>query len=337
MSVAVVILNWNGAHHLREFLPSVIAHTPENIDIIVADNGSTDDSIATIETLFSHRAKLLKMEENLGFAGGYNRALTELHSQYEVFILLNSDIKSTPNWCEPLLKELQKDNKIGAVGSKLRSYCEREKFEYAGAAGGFIDYLGYPFCRGRLLSKCEVDNGQYDDCDNELFWISGAAFACRSSTFQEMGGFDEDLFAHMEEIDLCWRMQLRGYSIRIATESLLYHLGGGTLNKNSPQKCYLNHRNNLAMLFKCAPPMQRLTVAITRPILDLLAALSYLAKGQIKSFFAVGRAWFSFLLWHGKLSRKRHDIRNSATAESTKIYKGSIILRAIFKGGKSPM
>ncbi len=335
MRVAVVILNWNGAHHLREFLPSVIAHTPTDIDIIIADNGSTDDSIATIERMFAHRTQLIKMESNSGFAGGYNRALEGL--THDIFILLNSDIEVSQGWTEPLIKELISNDKIGAVGSKLRAYPERHKFEYAGAAGGFIDYLGYPFCRGRVLSKTEVDEGQYDNCPKEVFWVSGAAFACRREVFNEMGGFDEDFFAHMEEIDLCWRMQLRGYKICIATDSVVYHLGGGTLNSDSPRKTLLNHRNNLAMLFKCASPLQRLMVAIVRPPLDMLAAFSYLARGRFGSFCAVFKAWWRFIMWHNKLAKKRKAIRSSAIAESTKIYGGSIILRSLFKGKQSPM
>ncbi|MFI3327824.1 MAG: glycosyltransferase family 2 protein [Rikenellaceae bacterium] len=327
MKAAVVILNWNGAHHLREFLPSVIAHTPADIDIVVADNGSTDDSIATIEAIFAHRVKLHKMDKNRGYAGGYNKVLSELN--HDIFILLNSDIEVTAGWCEPLVERLKNDPKIGAVGSKLRSYVERDKFEYAGAAGGFIDYLGYPFCRGRIASKIEQDKGQYDNADSEVFWVSGAAMACRSEVFKELGGFDEDFFAHMEEIDLCWRMQLRGYKIVVACESVIYHLGGGTLNTESPRKTYLNHRNNLAMLYKCAPPMQRFTVAAVRPFLDIAAAFSYLFQGRFGSFLAVGHAWFTFLMWHSKLNRKRKEIRSAVVAESNKIYRGSILIRSI--------
>ncbi len=328
MRTAVVILNWNGAHHLRTFLPSVIEHTPSDIDIVVADNGSTDDSCATLKATFLHRVKLLRMEENRGFAGGYNEALSQL--DHDIFILLNSDIEVTEGWCAPLIEKLMSGDKIGAVGSKLRSYSERAKFEYAGAAGGFIDYLGYPFCRGRVMNSIEEDKGQYDECDSEVFWVSGAAMAVRAEVFRDMGGFDEDFFAHMEEIDLCWRMQLQGYSIHIACKSVVYHLGGGTLNVDSPHKTMLNHRNNLAMIFKCAPTTQRFFAALVRPALDFTAALSYLFKGRFRSFFAVFRAWWHFLLWHKSLSKKRRTIRTSALRESTKIYRGSIILRKLF-------
>ncbi len=330
-SIAVVILNFNGEAHLRRFLPSVVAHTPVWVDIIVADNGSTDGSCDVVRSEFAPRVELLEMERNYGFAEGYNRALREL--RHDIFILLNSDVEVTHGWVEPLVEPLVESSVVGGdlavVGAKLRSLSEPAKFEYAGAAGGYIDYLGYPFCRGRVLSVIDSDDGQYDDaCD--LFWVSGAAFACRGELFHRAGGFDGDFFAHMEEIDLCWRLQLMGYRIRIEPRSVVYHLGGGTLNVESPRKTMLNHRNNLAMLFKCAPPMQRFTVAILRPLLDLLAAVVYLVQGRWRSAVAVGEAWWQFLCWHGLLSTKRKAIRSGRVAESTYIYKGSILFNSIF-------
>ncbi len=323
MRVAVVILNYNGVEHLRRFLPSVVSYTPEWVEVIVADNGSTDCSCEVVRGEFSPRVELLQMERNFGFAEGYNQALRGLN--HDIFILLNSDVEVTQGWVEPLVERLKRDDGIAVVGSKLRSVTSPERFEYAGASGGFIDYLGYPFCRGRVRQSVEVDHGQYDDA-RELFWVSGAAFACRATMFREAGGFDGDFFAHMEEIDLCWRLQLLGYKVFIEPRSVVYHLGGGTLNVDSPRKTMLNHRNNLAMLFKCAPPMQRFVVALLRPLLDGLVALIYLFQGRPKSSWAVARAWWQFIKWHGALSRKRHLIRSTRCGESKYIYRGTILL-----------
>ncbi|MFI3318011.1 MAG: glycosyltransferase family 2 protein [Rikenellaceae bacterium] len=322
---AVVILNWNGADHLLKFLPSVVRHTPAEVDILVADNGSTDRSLALLNEQFPS-VKALLLHTNYGFAMGYNRALAEL--EYENYILLNSDVEVGEGWCAPLISALDSDPTLGAVGSKLRSYAERSKFEYAGASGGFIDILGYPFARGRVLQSLEQDHGQYDD-KREVFWVSGAAFAIRAERFREMGGFDEDFFAHMEEIDLCWRLQIAGYRNMILPQSVVYHLGGGTLSSTSPRKVMLNHRNNLSMLYKCAPTWQRILVAVVRPPLDFLAALSYLAKGQVASFLAVGRAYLDFILWHRALAKKRKKIRGSRKRESSQIYRGSILFAYI--------
>ncbi len=329
--VAVVILNWNGAAHLRQFLPSVVAHTPRWVDVIVADNGSTDSSREVVEEEFSPRVKLLSLDENYGFAEGYNQSLARL--DHDIFILLNSDVEVSAGWVEPLLDEFAAAEDIAVVGSKIRSYTHPERFEYAGAAGGFIDYLGYPFCRGRILSHCEEDRGEYDT-PRDLFWVSGAAFAIRASKFRLASGFDGDLFAHMEEIDLCWRLQLLGYRIRIAPQSVVYHLGGGTLAANSPRKVMLNHRNNLAMLYKCAPARQRIVVAILRPALDFVAAVSYLFSGSGRSAVAVAKAWWEFLKWHKMLALKRKAIRSNVIKESQYIYRGSILLRYILGSRK---
>ncbi len=325
---AIVILNWNGEKHLAEFLPSVIEYTPLSVDIIVADNGSTDSSLELLRQKQFQRVKIIELDCNYGFAEGYNRALATLN--YEIAVLLNSDVAVTQGWCEPLFEALRSNKKIAAVAPKLKSYLSPDDFEYAGASGGYIDYLGYPFCRGRILQTVEKDLGQYDDA-RDVMWVSGAAFACRLSTFKELGGFDNDFFAHMEEIDLCWRFSLAGYRVAIIPQSTVYHLGGGTLNVSSPHKTFLNHRNNLAMLFKCASPTQRLVVAALRPPLDFLAALSYLAKGQWGNFAAVFRAYKEFIAWHPRLQRKRHAIQSSKKSNLTQIYRGSIILRTIFK------
>ena len=325
--VKIVILNWNGAAHLRRFLPSVVRTAPPGVEIVVADNGSTDGSAALVEREFPS-VTLLRLPENYGFAGGYNRALERLEGDY--WVLLNSDVEPAEGWLEPLIAELDAQPDVAVVGPKLLSCAERDRFEYAGAAGGFIDWFGFPFCRGRILRTLEKDRGQYDDT-RDVFWVSGAAFCCRAEVFRRMGGFDAGFFAHMEEIDLCWRMQLAGYRVRIVPRSRVYHLGGGTLQTDSPAKVFYNHRNNLAMLYKCASPAQRLCVAVARPALDLLAALSYLMQGRRDNFRAVFRAWGDFIRWHGALARKRREIRaNRKGSAAENIYRGSVVLRYLF-------
>lgn len=323
---AIVVLNWNGRDHLAEFLPSVLANTPGQIDIVVVDNGSTDSSVELLRSDFK-RVKIVELDKNYGFAEGYNRALAAM--QYELVVLLNSDVAVGEGWVEPLFERLRSDSTLAAVAPKILSYTDPTSFEYAGAAGGYIDFLGYPFCRGRILQRVEKDMGQYDDV-RDLFWISGAAFACRLSVFKEVGGFDNDFFAHMEEIDLCWRYALAGYRVQVVSQSVVYHLGGGTLNVTSPRKTHLNHRNNLAMLFKCSSPSQRIVVALVRPILDFLAALSYLVRGEWGSFVAVFKAYRDFIAWHPRLYRQRRAIQSARQVRCVKIYRGSIILRAIF-------
>ena len=322
---AVVILNWNGRQHLEQFLPSVVAHTPAAVEIVVADNGSTDDSVPFLREHYP-AIKVITLSENYGFAEGYNRALEQVDAEY--FVLLNSDVEVSAGWIEPLIATLSNNRHIAAVAPKLRSYGYRDRFEYAGAAGGFIDFLGYPFCRGRILSTVEQDQGQYDEA-REVFWASGAAFCCRADVFRMLGGFDADFFAHMEEIDLCWRMQLAGYRIMVEPRSVVYHLGGGTLPNESPQKLYLNYRNNLSMLFKCAPTWQRIIVAVVRPICDMLSAVIYFLRGDKALGQATLRAYRDFLDDHKELNRKRQAIRSSCKAESQQIYKGSIILRYV--------
>ena len=320
---AVVILNWNGRQHLEQFLPSVVAHTPQQVRIIVADNGSTDNSVAFIAQHYP-AIEIIRLERNYGFAEGYNRALEQVDAEF--FILLNSDVEVTAGWVEPLVATLTNNRSVAAVAPKLRSYGNRDHFEYAGAAGGYIDVLGYPFCRGRILSTLEQDNGQYDTAQ-EVFWASGAAFCCRADVFRMLGGFDADFFAHMEEIDLCWRMQLQGYKIMVEPHSTVYHLGGGTMPNESPRKLYLNYRNNLSMLFKCAPTWQRILVAVARPVADMLSALIYLLRGDKALAKATVEAYRDFFALHGVLNKKRKAVRSACKAESDRIYRGSIVLR----------
>lgn len=322
----VVILNWNGEQMLRQFLGSVASTLPAGAELVVADNGSTDGSCRFVEEQFP-TVRLLRLGKNYGFAEGYNRALRELDGDY--FVLLNSDVETPAGWLEPLIECLEQEPEVAACAPKIKSMRDRSRFEYAGAAGGFIDFLGYPFCRGRILQHTEPDGGQYTE-SRDCFWVSGAAFCCRASAFWEVGGFDASFFAHMEEIDLCWRLQLRGWRIRSVTGCEVYHLGGATLAVDSPMKIYLNHRNNLRMLFKCASPMQRLTVAVVRPATDLLAALSYLAQGRRAAFTAVFRAWWFFLKEHRHLTAERCKVRRVVKKSPYGIYRSSILLRYLF-------
>ena len=223
--LSIVILNWNGRHHLERYLPSVVEHSSGEAAVIVADNGSTDDSLAWLEEHYPN-VGVIALDANYGFAGGYNRALRQIDTQY--CLLLNSDVEVTTGWWQPLVEILDSNADVAAVVPKILADRERDRFEYAGAAGGFIDYLGYPFCRGRILSSVEHDEGQYDD-SRDIFWGSGAALCCRREVFLDMGGFDESFFAHMEEIDLQWRMQLAGWRIMVEPRSVVYHLGGGKL------------------------------------------------------------------------------------------------------------
>ncbi len=327
MIVKIVILNWNGAVHLRRFLSGVVAAAPEGVQVVVADNGSTDESIALLEADFPS-VGLIRLDRNYGFAEGYNRALAQLEA--DCFVLLNSDVETPVGWLEPLIAIMEHHPDVAAVAPKLRALTTPDRFEYAGAAGGYIDYLGYPFCRGRILQTTERDGGQYDDA-RDVFWVSGASFCCRADVFRSLGGFDARFFAHMEEIDLCWRMQLAGYRVRIVPQSTVYHLGGGTLTPDSPQKIYYNHRNNLAMLVKCASSLQWTLVIALRPALDLLAACTYLMQGKWGAFRAVFRAYRDFLRWHGELLRLRREIRRTGRRLPVRhIYRSSILLRYLF-------
>lgn len=325
--LSVVILNWNGRHHLERYLPSVVAHTAGDAEVIVADNGSTDDSLQWLRLTYPD-VGVIRLDRNYGFAGGYNRALKEVESEY--VLLLNSDVEVTAGWWQPLVEVLDTEGDVAAVAPKLLADMERTKFEYAGASGGFIDYLGYPFCRGRILSNVEEDRGQYDT-RRDIFWASGAAMCCRREVFETLGGFDEDFFAHMEEIDLQWRMQLAGWRIVVEPKSVVYHLGGGTLPASS-RKIFLNHRNNLAMLFKCASPMQRAVVAVVRPATDMLEAFVNLVMLHPHRAWAIVRAWGEFIAWHGVLARKRKAVVRKKRVDN--IYRYSIILRYIFGGRK---
>ena len=325
MKTAVVILNWNGLQHLQHYLPCVVA-TTQGADIVVADNGSTDGSVAWLrETMPA--VQLVLLDKNYGFAEGYNRALAQLDG-YDTFVLLNSDIEPTDGWLQPLTEQLEQNEDVAVVVPKILDDKCRSKFEYAGASGGFIDILGYPFCRGRILGAIEEDKGQYDT-PRDVMWGSGAAFCCRAEVYRELGGLAKEFFAHQEEIDLCWRVWLSGRRVVVEPRSKVYHLGGATLSTDSPFKTMLNHRNNLAMLFRCASPMQRALVAVVRPVLDLAATMSYLLQGKSQSAKAVWTAWRDFIVWHKRLSAERKAIRSNVKREAP-IYYGSVVLRYMF-------
>jgi len=302
--VAVVILNWNGKDFLEKFLPSVLASTYPYLSIVVADNASTDDSVSFLKNKFP-AVKIWENKTNEGFAGGYNRALKEIDA--DIFVLLNSDVEVTPGWIEPVVELMNSNNKIAACQPKVRSFHQKNRFEYAGASGGWIDRFGYPFARGRIFDECEVDEGQYDDAV-PCFWATGAAMFVRSSDFFSAEGFDDVFFAHQEEIDLCWRLKRMGKEVYVQPASVVYHVGGGTLQANSPRKTYLNFRNNLLMLYKNLPKMM-LLVLVIRMLLDLAAMLQLLLKGQWKNSAAVIKAHISFLgyIMMGKVKRSGTD------------------------------
>ena len=322
--VTIVILNWNGREHLKTYLPRVVAHSnAELCKIVVADNGSTDDSCSYVSEHFPE-VLLWKFDQNYGFAGGYNRAIEQVDTPYT--LLLNSDAAPKAGWLEPLLELIEGNPSIAAVMPKLLSDREPEMFEYAGAAGGYIDSLGYPFCRGRIMSTVERDCGQYDTpC--RVFWATGAALLVRTDLYRAVGGLDADFFAHMEEIDLCWRLQLAGYQVWINPAATVYHLGGGTLNENSPRKAMLNHRNNLAMLYKNLDSSQRDFIIFVRMVLDGVTGLMYLAQRKVEHFKSVIEAHRQFRAMLPSLKLKRAEIQSLRKAEPAGIYRGSIILR----------
>lgn len=297
---AVVILNYNGRKYLSQFLPILIDQTPE-ADIIVADNRSTDDSLAYLSNIQGIR--VIELPQNYGYAGGYNEALRQVDAAY--YVLVNSDIEVTPGWLPPLTNTLDHHPDCVAVQPKIRSYHDRPSFEYAGAAGGYLDQFGYPYCRGRIFNTLETDEGQYDD-PVELFWATGACFIIRADSFHQQGGFDPDFFAHMEEIDLCWRIKSAGGEIRYAPDSVVYHVGGGTLSKSNPQKTYLNFRNGITLLIKNMPLSRLLLTLPVRFFLDTLAGFKFwIDNKESAHLLAVLRAHKDSILNFAKNYRKR--------------------------------
>jgi len=304
--VAVVILNYNGRNFLRQFLPSVIAYSAQ-AKIIVADNASTDDSIELLEKEFSQVVEIIKLDGNYGFSGGYNRALKLIEAEY--YVLLNSDVEVTPNWILPIINLFKSDSMIAAAQPKILSYHQKDLFEYAGAAGGYIDALGYPFCRGRIFNSLEKDSGQYDDT-RPIFWATGACLFIRSRAFHECGGLDEDFFAHMEEIDLCWHINRSGHKVYYTGESVVYHVGGGTLSKSNPQKTFLNFRNGLSLIIKHTPSTTLWWKLPIRLILDWTAIVKFLLQGAPLDSWAILRAHVEFFTRLGSDLEKRRKLAN---------------------------
>ena len=330
--LAVVILNFNGASFLERFLPSVISHTPATYPIYVADNGSSDGSIALLQNRFP-AVRVIQLPTNEGYAGGYNTALAQIHAQF--YVLLNSDVAVTPNWISPVLTLLESDANIAACQPKLLSYDHPDQFEYAGAAGGYLDRLGFAFCRGRLFDTLESDLGQYND-SRPVFWATGACLFVRASVFRETDGFDAHFFAHQEEIDWCWRVQRMGYTVWTCAESVVYHVGGGTLPKTNPHKTYLNYRNSLLMLYKNLPAGRLWSTLLLRLVVDGLSSARFLMAGQFTEIGAVLRAHFAF---YGQLSRLR-ILRRALLAKDRPgvvlpLYPGSVVWAYFAQGKKT--
>jgi hypothetical protein len=331
MTVAVVILNWNGKKFLADFFPKVVECATNGAQIFVADNASSDDSVEFLKNNFPS-VTIIQHDTNTGFAKGYNDALKNIDAEY--YVLLNSDVEVTENWIGPVIQLMNENKNIGACQPKIRNYYTKKQFEYAGAAGGFIDTYGYPFCRGRIFNSLEEDLGQYDTVA-EIFWATGACMIVRANVFHEVGGFDEEFFAHIEEIDLCWRIKNAGYTIMFCPHSTVFHVGGGTLPKESPQKTYLNFRNSLLMLHKNAPSQHLFQILIFRLMLDGLAGFVFLLTGHIGDCIAVIKARIYFCLHYPRLRRKRKEQQQKIKFHNTScIYQGSIVFDYFLRGKK---
>ncbi len=326
--VSVVILNYNGKHWLEKFLPNVLEkNSYPHSEIIIADNASTDDSVEFLKNQYPS-IRIIQNKENTGYAGGYNEALQHIESDY--YVLLNSDVEVTDNWIEQVIDYMESDPLIAAAQPKILSFAERDTFEYAGAAGGYLDKFGYPFCRGRIFDTCEKDTGQYNS-NSEIFWASGACLFVKAQLYHEAGGLDADFFAHMEEIDLCWRLKNLGYKVGYCAQSTVYHVGGGTLNKSNPKKTFLNFRNNRAMIYKNASLGNIIKIEIARDFLDLAAVLAAIFKGNLPEAKAVLRGIWHYLksiqhILHNK--RKEINIQKKMASENPNhagVYNGSII------------
>lgn len=325
MKIAIVILNWNGQKFLEKFLPSVSKYSKlPNTEIYVADNGSTDDSLVFLKNNYPN-IKTICFDVNHGFTGGYNKALKQIKAEY--YVLLNSDIEVTPNWIVPIVEFMDNNKEVAAAMPKLLDYNRKNYFEYAGAAGGFIDKLGYPFCRGRILNSIEKDEGQYNKI-KEIFWATGACLFIRAELFHKAGGFDNDFFAHMEEIDLCWRLKNEGYKIMYIPQSVVYHVGGGTLPNNNPKKLFLNYRNNLFLILKNQQKNKIFKTLLLRMILDGVSAIAYIMQGKIKFFTAVIKAHFEFYKKRKTIKQKR---TNNIKTQHNEIYKKSIVFAFFVK------
>ena len=310
--LAIVILNWNGADMMRRYLANVLNYSRDEATVYVADNASTDDSLALLREHFPE-CRVIELEKNWGFAEGYNKALQQIEAEY--YLLLNSDIEVTHHWLSPLLEYMDSHTDVAACQPKLLSMADHDQFEYAGACGGFLDRYGYPFCRGRVFGTVERDNGQYDYAQDVL-WATGAALMIRSKDYWDAGGLDGRFFAHNEEIDLCWRLRIQGRRIVCLPESYVYHVGGGTLPKSNPMKTYLNFRNNLTMLYKCLPESELKHVMRVRRVLDYVAAFEMLVlQRNMADCRAVIRARRDFRRWRKDFKAARNQIQASRKCE----------------------
>jgi GT2 family glycosyltransferase len=320
--VAVVIIHWNRRNLLEQFLPSVVRSSYPNLEVVLADNASTDDSVEYVKTHFPN-VTIVHNDQNYGYAGGYNHALKHVKADY--YVLLNNDIEVPEHWIEPVIELMEREKHVGACQPKMLDYKNRNSFEYAGACGGYMDRLGYVFCRGRIFEVLEEDKGQYDT-EADIFWATGACLFVRSEVFHKAGGFDEHFFAHMEEVDLCWRIQLLGHKLKVVPSSYVYHVGGGTLNKMSPQKTYLNFRNNLIMLTKNLPWPTLLWLIPLRSMLDLMSSIFFLINGFPKYSAAVHRAHIDYFFKFGKWWKLRKEVEPIFKNESfSGVYNGSVV------------
>lgn len=345
MKVAIVILNYNGQQYLEQFLPSVVQYSSANRsensgfspEIIIADNASTDSSIDFLNTTYPN-ISIIQLDKNYGFAEGYNKALAKVKA--DIYVLLNSDVEVTQNWLTPIVEVLQTNRTIVACQPKIKAFHQKTHFEHAGASGGYMDSLGYPFCRGRIFDYVEEDTGQYDT-SVEIFWATGAALFIKSAHFHKFGGFDGDFFAHMEEIDLCWRLRKAGYQIRTVPESVVYHVGGGTLSAESPFKTYLNFRNNLVAILKNESGWKVHFVFFARLILDGIAGVKFLTEGKFGNIWSIVKAHF-YIYFHpisilNKRMQTQQIIDEMYIGESRKAgkIKGSIVAKYFLQGKKT--
>ncbi len=332
MKVAVIILNWNGRKMLEEYLPSVCRYSISGqSEVIVADNGSIDDSVEFLQREYP-QVGIVQLDQNYGFAEGYNRAIAQVDAEYVV--LLNSDVEVTEGWLEKMTNYLDAHPDVVACQPKILAYCDKKRFEHAGACGGYLDKYRFPYCRGRIFADVEEDRGQYDSVE-QVLWATGAALFIRKAVYEKVGGLDATFFAHMEEIDLCWRLNSRGYRLVCVPQSVVYHLGGGTLNVNNPRKTYLNFRNNLLMIYKNEPIESLKRVLFMRCILDNVAGLVFLLKGDMENFKAVRRARSDFKKIKGEYNDKRaENLKQSKVSEFPYNYNGSIVWAYYAKGAK---
>ncbi len=329
--LGIIILNWNGKQHLETYLPSVVSNSGEH-KVVVIDNHSSDDSVDFLKKNYPD-IEIIHNTENGGFAKGYNDGLKQIEGRFDYYVLLNSDVEVTPNWIAPILNLMENDKAISACQPKVLAYKKKSFFEHAGASGGYLDKNGYPFCRGRVFDDIEEDKGQYNSIE-EIFWATGACMFVRSNSFHEMGGFDEDYFAHMEEIDLCWRMKLHGQKIMVNPASVVYHLGGGTLNYMSPRKVYLNFRNSLFTLYKNYRGNYLFFKMVWRICLDYVAAFAFIANGEFRAGGQVIKAQFHFVGQFSEMKKKRKQLLQATkgiTSNTKGIYNKSVVFSRFVK------